>query len=98
MLIDGSVMILQVSNVTLIPPNKIEFDFLGKDSIQYHNTVTVDPKVYKNVDLFRRKYQNGTGMHFAVGQIPSMLYYARCFYYLRLLSHLTIYRIVIICR
>lgn len=53
--------LLQVSNVTLIPPNKIEFDFLGKDSIQYQNTVEVHPKVYENVALFKRQSQANSG-------------------------------------
>ncbi len=29
----------------MIPPNHIKFDFLGKDSIKYENTVEVHPKV-----------------------------------------------------
>lgn len=30
----------------------VEFDFLGKDSIRYHNEVPVDKRVYKNLKLF----------------------------------------------
>jgi hypothetical protein len=29
----------------MVPPNHIKFDFLGKDSIKYENTVEVHKKV-----------------------------------------------------
>lgn len=32
--------------------NVVEFDFLGKDSIRYNNSVSVDKRVYKNLILF----------------------------------------------
>ena len=32
--------------------NVVEFDFLGKDSIRYHNLVPVEKKVFKNLKLF----------------------------------------------
>ena len=35
----------QVENVECFEPDQIKFDFLGKDSIRYENTVTVDPTV-----------------------------------------------------
>jgi DNA topoisomerase-1 len=44
---------LKVGNVECIPPNKIKFDFLGKDSIQYVNTVEVEPLVYKAIGQFQ---------------------------------------------
>ncbi|XVF77328.1 hypothetical protein PTKIN_Ptkin14bG0034300 [Pterospermum kingtungense] len=44
---------LKVGNVECIPPNKLKFDFLGKDSIQYVNTVEVEPPVYKAIGQFR---------------------------------------------
>lgn len=47
-----------------IPPNHIKFDFLGKDSIRYENTVDVELAVYKAVQAFikvdakgKREYQ-----------------------------------------
>lgn len=43
---------LRVEHIKLIAPNKVEFDFLGKDSIRYQNTVEVDKKVYANVEKF----------------------------------------------
>ena len=30
----------------------VEFDFLGKDSIRYHNAVPVDKRVFKNLKIF----------------------------------------------
>ncbi|CAA7409542.1 unnamed protein product [Spirodela intermedia] len=50
---------LKVENVMLIPPSKLQFDFLGKDSIRYFNTVEVEPAVYKAVGDLRTKNQNG---------------------------------------
>ncbi|CAL5008422.1 unnamed protein product [Urochloa decumbens] len=44
---------LKVGNVTCLPPNKIQFDFLGKDSIRYFNTVEVEELVYKAIEGFR---------------------------------------------
>ncbi|XP_009120049.1 DNA topoisomerase 1 beta [Brassica rapa] len=44
---------LKVGNVDCIPPNKLKFDFLGKDSIQYVNTVEVEPPVYKAIGQFQ---------------------------------------------
>lgn len=31
----------------------VEFDFLGKDSIRYQNSVPVEKAVYKNLKLFK---------------------------------------------
>ncbi|PKA53641.1 DNA topoisomerase 1 [Apostasia shenzhenica] len=44
---------LKVENVTLVPPNKLQFDFLGKDSIRYFNTVEVELPVYKAIGDFQ---------------------------------------------
>ena len=30
----------------------VEFDFLGKDSIRYHNDMSVEKRVFKNLQLF----------------------------------------------
>ncbi|PNT62067.1 hypothetical protein BRADI_5g24917v3 [Brachypodium distachyon] len=43
---------LKVENVTCLPPNKLQFDFLGKDSIRYLNTVEVELPVYEAVKEF----------------------------------------------
>jgi len=37
---------LRVEHINFLPDNKIELDFLGKDSVQYQNTVKIDPDVY----------------------------------------------------
>ncbi|XP_010448222.1 PREDICTED: DNA topoisomerase 1 alpha-like [Camelina sativa] len=49
---------LKVGNVECVPPNKLKFDFLGKDSIQYVNTVEVKPAVYKAIGQFRAGKSN----------------------------------------
>jgi DNA topoisomerase-1 len=43
---------LRVEHVTAEPDNKLSFDFLGKDSVRYQNTVDVDPKVHELVRQF----------------------------------------------
>ncbi|XVE50751.1 hypothetical protein DITRI_Ditri01bG0188400 [Diplodiscus trichospermus] len=44
---------LKVANVECVAPNKLKFDFLGKDSIQYVNTVEVELPVYKAIGQFQ---------------------------------------------
>lgn len=48
---------LRVEHIKLHPEKEgkehlVEFDFLGKDSIRYHNEVEVEKRVFKNVQLF----------------------------------------------
>lgn len=53
---------LKVENVECVPGgdrNQIKFDFLGKDSIRYENTVDVDPRVYSCVEQFLRCDERG---------------------------------------
>ncbi|GBF98695.1 DNA topoisomerase-like [Raphidocelis subcapitata] len=50
---------LKVENVECIPPNHIKFDFLGKDSIRYENTVEVEVAVYRAVEQFLRCDERG---------------------------------------
>ncbi|PNW85267.1 hypothetical protein CHLRE_03g178600v5 [Chlamydomonas reinhardtii] len=45
---------LKVENIEIMGDNKVKFDFLGKDSIRYENIVEVDPRVYKNLEKFKR--------------------------------------------
>nr|AUV65423.1 topoisomerase I [Fusarium aethiopicum] len=45
---------LKYEHVTLEPPNKVTFDFLGKDSIPYRETAVVDAQVFKNLKLFKK--------------------------------------------
>ncbi|XP_038686313.1 DNA topoisomerase 1 beta-like isoform X2 [Tripterygium wilfordii] len=44
---------LKVGNVECVEKNKLKFDFLGKDSIQYVNTVEVELPVYKAIKEFQ---------------------------------------------
>jgi len=50
---------LKVENVEMVPPNKIKFDFLGKDSIRYENTVDVHEKVYANLEKMKKLDAHG---------------------------------------
>jgi len=43
---------LLVSHIKLLGDNKVELDFLGKDSIRYKRTLVVDGQVYKNLEEF----------------------------------------------
>lgn len=46
---------LRVEHVKLVEgENKIELDFLGKDSMRYHQIVDVDPAAYKAIESFRK--------------------------------------------
>ncbi|KAJ4969452.1 hypothetical protein NE237_016153 [Protea cynaroides] len=53
---------LKVENVELIPPNKLQFDFLGKDSIRYFNMVEVELPVYKAIGQFREGKSDGENL------------------------------------
>lgn len=46
---------LRYEHVTLEPPNKVTFDFLGKDSIRYVNTVAVEAQVFRNLKIFKKE-------------------------------------------
>ncbi|PSC70005.1 DNA topoisomerase 1 [Micractinium conductrix] len=50
---------LKVENVECVAPHSIKFDFLGKDSIRYENTVEVEKKVFDNIALFMRENASG---------------------------------------
>eukprot|EP00005_Dracoamoeba_jomungandri_P011673 CAMPEP_0174268078 /NCGR_PEP_ID=MMETSP0439-20130205/36049_1 /TAXON_ID=0 /ORGANISM="Stereomyxa ramosa, Strain Chinc5" /LENGTH=864 /DNA_ID=CAMNT_0015356025 /DNA_START=72 /DNA_END=2666 /DNA_ORIENTATION=- len=43
---------LRVEHIEILPDNKVKFDFLGKDSMPYVNTVELPPLVYRNFKLF----------------------------------------------
>ncbi|KAI9679980.1 MAG: DNA topoisomerase 1 [Caeruleum heppii] len=45
---------LKFEHVTLKPPNKVIFDFLGKDSIRFYDEVEVDLQVFKNLKIFKK--------------------------------------------
>jgi DNA topoisomerase-1 len=46
---------LRCEHVTLEPPNKVTFDFLGKDSIRFYKEVNVDEQVFKNLRIFKKE-------------------------------------------
>ncbi|OAD71481.1 hypothetical protein PHYBLDRAFT_182020 [Phycomyces blakesleeanus NRRL 1555(-)] len=50
---------LRYEHVDLIPPNTLKFDFLGKDSIRYENSVDVDIQVFKNIKIFKKQVGPG---------------------------------------
>jgi DNA topoisomerase-1 len=43
---------LRVEHIKLKEDNKVEFDFLGKDSMRYNNTVVVLPEIWQNLQEF----------------------------------------------
>lgn len=45
---------LRFEHVSLKPPNIVVFDFLGKDSVPYHNEMEVIPQVFKNLKIFKK--------------------------------------------
>ncbi|XP_019448659.1 PREDICTED: DNA topoisomerase 1 alpha-like [Lupinus angustifolius] len=50
---------LKVENVTREAPNKLKFNFLGKDSIKYENTVEVELPVYNAILKFQKEKRPG---------------------------------------
>ncbi|XP_020235944.1 DNA topoisomerase 1 alpha isoform X2 [Cajanus cajan] len=50
---------LKVENVTAEAPNKLRFNFLGKDSIKYENTVEVELPVYNAILKFQKNKRPG---------------------------------------
>lgn len=50
---------LRVEHIKFIPPNTVELDFLGKDSIRYFNSVEVEKLVFENLKLFCRNKKPG---------------------------------------
>ena len=46
---------LKFEHVTLKPPNKVIFDFLGKDSIRFYDEVEVEPQVFRNLKIFKKE-------------------------------------------
>lgn len=45
---------LRVEHIKFVHPKTVEFDFLGKDSIRYFNSVEVEKPVFDNLRLFCR--------------------------------------------
>ncbi|OAP57182.1 hypothetical protein AYL99_07920 [Fonsecaea erecta] len=45
---------LKYEHITLRAPNTVIFDFLGKDSIRFHEEFEVDAQVFKNLKIFKK--------------------------------------------
>ncbi|KAI9307649.1 hypothetical protein BJ944DRAFT_157616, partial [Cunninghamella echinulata] len=45
---------LRYEHIELEAPDVVHFDFLGKDSIRYQNSVPVDQQVFKNLKIFKK--------------------------------------------
>ena len=45
---------LRVEHIKLLGDNKVELDFLGKDSVRYKRKLLVDEQVYKNLEDFTK--------------------------------------------
>lgn len=45
---------LKYEHIQLKPPNTVIFDFLGKDSIRFHDEVVVHDQVFKNLKIFKK--------------------------------------------
>ena len=45
---------LKYEHITLKPPKTVVFDFLGKDSIRFHEEMQVDEQVFKNLQIFKK--------------------------------------------
>ncbi|RMZ78073.1 hypothetical protein DV737_g4042, partial [Chaetothyriales sp. CBS 132003] len=45
---------LKFEHITLKEPSTVVFDFLGKDSIRFHEEFEVDAQVFKNLRIFKR--------------------------------------------
>lgn len=50
---------LRVEHIKFIGDNKVELDFLGKDSVRYKKVLSVDDQVYKNLEEFTKNKQSG---------------------------------------
>lgn len=50
---------LKFEHITLKPPNKVIFDFLGKDSIRFYDEVEVEDQVFKNLKIFKKNKEDG---------------------------------------
>ena len=53
---------LRVEQVKLKPPNKVIFDFLGKDSIRYYKELEVTKDIYRNIGEFLKGKNEGADL------------------------------------
>lgn len=50
---------LRVEHIKLLNSSKVSLDFLGKDSVRYNRELSVDDKVYKNLEEFTNGKEEG---------------------------------------
>lgn len=65
---------LRYEHVTLLPPDIVKFDFLGKDSMRFQQEVKVTPQVFKNIKIFKsepKKEGDDLFDRLTVGFLPS---------------------------
>ncbi|CAH1771485.1 5765_t:CDS:1, partial [Entrophospora sp. SA101] len=53
---------LRYDDITLVPPRTVKFDFLGKDSIRYVNSVEVIEQVFENLGIFMKDKESGEAL------------------------------------
>ena len=62
---------LRVEHINFLPDNKIELDFLGKDSVRYNKIVKIDPDVYNVLIKFTKGKKKSDDLFDLI--TPSML-------------------------
>lgn len=65
---------LRVEHIKLLGNNHVTLDFLGKDTIRYLRTFTVDPKVYNNLVKFEKGKDKGDDLFDLVNSTDINLY------------------------
>jgi DNA topoisomerase-1 len=68
---------LRYEHITLEPPNMVVFDFLGKDSIRFHQKTPVIAQVFKNLKIFKKAPKTTGDMIFDRLDV-SFLYLSQC--------------------
>lgn len=77
---------LRCEHVTLLPPNKLVFDFLGKDSIRYYNTVEVDDQVFRNIRIFKCDTKTDEDLLFDRVNVRVFIFFSLFFFWFLTLS------------
>jgi len=66
---------LRFEHIKLEHPDIVHFDFLGKDSIRYQNTVRVEDQIYKNLKVFKKNRESEKDQLFDRVNVSIFLYY-----------------------
>lgn len=64
---------LRCEHITLELPNKVIFDFLGKDSIRFFQSFEVSDQVFKNLRIFKKEPKTGSDLLFDRLTVSAML-------------------------